>query len=135
MSDILARISRFLEAEEISPRSFSLSIGKSAAYFSNSIKKGSSPSGDLLATIVDIYPNLNLRWVLLGEGKMTIESEFAAEPGLKYKKEGSIDRIIDEKIDTKLERFSEVIKEIIAGQIDEEIQRTREEISEKEKKT
>ena len=132
MANILSRMEQFLEHEGISHRSFSLSIGMSAAYFSNSIKKGSSPSGDLLATIVDVYPDLNLRWVLLGEGEMKIKEGSVNEPGSDYGKSGSIDDLIEQKIDLKLEAFSEAIKMVISGQIDEEIERTRRAIGKKE---
>lgn len=52
---------------------------------SDSILKSNAVGSDKLARIINAYPDLNVNWVLFGEGKMIKEPEnMLREPDIKY---------------------------------------------------
>lgn len=61
------RLIEFIDHKRISRRSFSLGIGASSS-FVNSISKGIGP--EYIERIKDKYPDLNIAWLLTGEGDM-----------------------------------------------------------------
>lgn len=125
MSKTLKRIKQYYESKEMTSRQFSLSIGRSGAYFSNSLKKGSEPTSDMLSTIGDIYPDLNLDWAITGKGEM-IKPTGLQEPKATYSNK-LIDDLIDEKIEKRIQQltqskaFSLTVKELIALEIESEL--------------
>lgn len=61
------RIIEFIEAKKISKRGFADSIGKSNSYVNNIV---STITADVLNKIRIVYPELNIDWLLTGEGDM-----------------------------------------------------------------
>lgn len=61
------RLIEFIEQENMSQRAFCLSIGKSPTFVSSMRK---STSSDEIYNISVRYPNLNIEWLLTGEGSM-----------------------------------------------------------------
>lgn len=138
MSVILQRIKEYYEQKGMSSREFSLSIGRSGAYFSNSIKKGSEPTADLLSTIFDTYPDLNIVWVFTGVGNRTKikNAEGVQEEGLVYNRsiDDLIDDKIDKKIDSRIKTLTETIRELIVNEMEDELEAAREELRRERKK-
>lgn len=126
MNEEINRIQRYLELKKISQRQFGLSIGKSHAYLNNAIKQGSSPSIDILSKIVDVYPDLNIEYIITGKGNMVKETHLLKEPGgLHYQKELSIDEIVDKKIEDKFAEIRATLAEFVIKEIDKEIEETK----------
>lgn len=122
MPTILERIKQYYESKGMSAREFSLSIDRSAAYFSNTLKSGSSPGGDLLSSIFDTYPDLNIDWVFTGRGDMISENDKVNDSPSDYQPADLIDKAIDKKIDRKIEDLSISLKELIAYEINNKIE-------------
>lgn len=61
------RIRDYIKHKGISERKFSMSIGVSPTYIS-SMRKSLQP--DKMNRIVEKYPDLNLQWLMTGEGEM-----------------------------------------------------------------
>ena len=72
---IVDRIKLFIEHKNISLRRFDESIGMSKGYMSRQIKTNASVGGDVLARIIDAYPELNPVWLLQGKGDMLLIKE------------------------------------------------------------
>lgn len=80
--EIKDRIKLFLEEKGISQRKFEISIEKSNGYVNNIVK---TITVDVLAKIINTYPELNITWLITGEGDMlkeykNIEGELSEEP-------------------------------------------------------
>lgn len=54
---------------------FEKAIGKSDGYLSNALKKNSSIGSDVLLDIRTMFPELNIDWLISGEGNMLKEDE------------------------------------------------------------
>lgn len=70
--EIKERIIKFIEVKGISKRGFAASINKSNSYVNNII---STVSVDVIADIKNIYPDLNINWLLTGEGEMLNDTQ------------------------------------------------------------
>lgn len=122
MSKILERIKEYYEYKGMNSRSFSLSVGRSGAYFSNSLKKGSSPTSDMLSYIFEKYDDLNARWVLTGEGKMIDNPHMVSEKQAYYGKETTIDELVDKKIEERFKDVKETLMQLVGNEIRKELQ-------------
>jgi hypothetical protein len=69
----IERIAMYLQFRAITPHSFERKIHLSNGYFSKQIKHLGSVGSDILVKIHDSYPELNMLWVLTGEGQMILE--------------------------------------------------------------
>lgn len=118
MSVFLERIKVFAKQKDLSLRQVSLDAGLSGAYLSNSLKQGSTPSVEIIAKIIDNYPELNPSWLLTGKGSMIVKSNLIGEIENSYSINKTIDELIDDKIDIKLTILSPKIREIIAREIE-----------------
>lgn len=67
MEEIKSRLSAYLKEKKINKSEFGRSIGVSSAYIS-SMRKSIQP--DKLDKISEAYPDLNIVWLLTGEGEM-----------------------------------------------------------------
>lgn len=78
------RVKEFVMYKKMSDRQFSLSIGVSAGYI-NSISKSIQP--DVMNSISALYPDLNIGWLLTGEGEM-LKDNTEAKPIINYEQRG-----------------------------------------------
>ena len=86
----IERIAVFIHCKKITPHAFEQKIDLSNGYFSKQLKHLGSVGSDILIKIYQAYPELDILWVLTGEGQMLKEG-------------GQQDRQID---DTILEDFT-----------------------------
>jgi len=70
------RIKEFVKKKDISERAFCLSIGVGGSYIST-LRVSIAP--DKLDRIAQVYPELNLTWLMTGHGKMLNEEKNGAE--------------------------------------------------------
>ena len=66
----IERISLYLQFKNISPHSFEKKIGLSNGYFSKQLRNLGSVGSDILIKIDEHYSDLNILWVLNGQGQM-----------------------------------------------------------------
>ncbi len=69
----IERISMYLKYRSITPHSFEKKILLSNGYFSKQLKNQGSVGSDILIKIHTQYIDLNILWVLTGEGQMIQE--------------------------------------------------------------
>jgi hypothetical protein len=69
----IERIAIFIHFKKISPHAFEQKIELSNGYFSKQLKHLGSVGSDILIKIYHAYPELDILWVLTGEGQMLKE--------------------------------------------------------------
>ena len=70
----IERIEIFIHFKKISPHAFEQKIELSNGYFSKQLKHLGSVGSDILIRIYQAYPELDILWVLTGEGQMLKEA-------------------------------------------------------------
>jgi transcriptional regulator with XRE-family HTH domain len=96
------RILKFLESEHISPSEFADKIGVQRSSMSHILNGRNFPSATFIQKMLQSFPMVNSRWLLIGEGEMNL----------------NIGRVTGNQIDIEFEqpvnRIEEVIKEPVS---------------------
>lgn len=71
----IERIEIFMHFKKISPHAFEQKIDLSNGYFSKQLKHLGSVGSDILIKIYLAYPELDILWILTGEGQMLKQAE------------------------------------------------------------
>jgi DNA-binding Xre family transcriptional regulator len=72
--NIVKRITQFCDHKGVSKNEFSSQMGLSNSYMSKMMgPKNSSVGSKIIEKIVRAYPEINLRWLITGEGEMLID--------------------------------------------------------------
>jgi len=71
----IERIEIFMHFKKISPHAFEQKIDLSNGYFSKQLKNLGSVGSDILIKIYLAYPELDILWILTGEGQMLKQAE------------------------------------------------------------
>ncbi|MBC2840616.1 hypothetical protein [Robiginitalea sp. SC105] len=116
MIKTIDRLIQFIQHIGLSARQFDLSIGASNGYTLRMKKNNASVGSDVIETILRTYPDLNVVWLLTGEGAM-LKSQQADEildfDQLPPKKKAIIERIIEEKIkERQHQELRNLVKEV-----------------------
>jgi hypothetical protein len=69
----IERIAMYLQFRSISPHSFERNIHLSNGYYSKQLKNLGSVGSDILIKIHNYFPDLNILWVLTGDGQMILD--------------------------------------------------------------
>ena len=69
----IERIEIFIHFKKISPHAFEKKIKLSNGYFAKQLKHLGSVGSDILIRIHDTYTDLDILWILTGEGQMLKE--------------------------------------------------------------
>jgi hypothetical protein len=77
----IERISLYLQFKNISPHSFEKKIGLSNGYFSKQLRNLGSVGSDILIKIDEHYSDLNILWVLNGQGQMISTNDDLSNTG------------------------------------------------------
>ncbi|WP_417198692.1 hypothetical protein [Bizionia sp.] len=117
MSKTIHRIITLLRSLNLSARQFDISIGASNGYTLRMQKNDASVGSDILERIKDVYPKVNLVWLLTGEGEMLLEE--------KPKKKPRTDAEIEAYIETKLKEKWETEKQALLEELKNEIKNVR----------
>ena len=124
MLKTIDRLIQFIEYAGLSARQFDISIGAANGYTLRMKKNHASIGSDVIETIIRTYPQLDVVWLLTGEGQM-IKSDDKAEllefDQLPKSQQAEIERIIEQKIRERQERE---LKELLM-EITSEIDKTR----------
>ncbi len=124
MFKTIDRLIQFITFSGISARQFDLSIGAGNGYTLRMKKNSASIGSDVIENIISIYPQLNVAWLLTGEGHMLKQDE---DPDildfdqLPAERQQEIERIIENKIRERQEvELKRLLKEV-----SEEIEKTQ----------
>ena len=114
MIKTIDRLMQFIEHAGLSARQFDLSIGASNGYTLRMRKNHASIGSDVIENIVKTYPQLNLIWLITGEGEMLNPGIEAVRINkLPREKELEIERIVTAKIKERQEKeLKELLKEV-----------------------
>ncbi len=118
MLKTIDRLIQFIEYSGMSARQFDLSIGAANGYTLRMKKNHASIGSDVIENIIRTYPQLNVVWLITGEGKMLKGSEKFDVPEydqLPATEKDEIERIIVAKIRERQEKeLKELLKEVTA---------------------
>jgi hypothetical protein len=81
---MLSRLKKYIDFKGISVAGFERSIGMSNASFGKSLKKGGTIGADKLDIILNIYPDLNVNWLISGRGNMLLMPDQVNESPPNY---------------------------------------------------
>ena len=121
MSEVKERLLRLTKALNITPNQFSLSIGRDRSYIKKITKEIQT---DALRSIFNTYPNVNLMWIITGEGDIFIQEESENALLQHYRSENAelkskIDNL-NREIGRLESRIEEVKKEFVPREGDAE---------------
>ncbi len=115
---------QFIQHAGLSARQFDISIGAANGYTLRMKKNKASIGSDVIENIVRTYPQLNVAWLITGEGEMLKaekELELLDFDQLPRQKQQEIEAIIESKIRERQEaELKELLKEVT-----QEIQRRK----------
>ena len=108
------RIMQFIKYAGLSARQFDISIGASNGYTLRMQKNKASVGSDVIENIVATYPQLNLVWLITGEGEMIkSETEILGFKQLSKDKQTEIEQLIEQKIRARQEEeLKHLLKEV-----------------------
>lgn len=119
MFKTIDRILIFIKHSGISARQFDISIGASNGYTLRMKKNHASVGSDMIESIVSTYPQLNLIWLITGEGEMLKPSrDVLANEQLPTKDQAEIERIIERKIRRQQEEQLEALLKEVTDEIE-----------------
>jgi len=121
MLKTIDRLIEFIAYAGLSARQFDISIGASNGYTLRMKKNSASVGSDVIENILRVYPQLNVVWLITGEGAM-LKGALKKEPlefdELPKNRQEEIERIIEQKIK---ERQKEELQ-LLLKEVTEEIQ-------------
>jgi len=113
MSKTIHRIILLIQHFELSARQFDLSIGSANGYTLRMQKNNASVGSDVIERIAKLYPQINLVWLITGQGDMLIEEDPQRPEISKLDIDAYINDRLNEKWSTeKKELLEDVLKEI-----------------------
>lgn len=74
------RLYQILTKKKLTPAKFASRIGVSASAISHILSGRNKPGADFLANVADEFPDINLNWLLTGQGPWSNNPEEALEP-------------------------------------------------------
>ena len=119
MIKTIDRLLQFIEYSGMSARQFDLSIGASNGYTLRMKKNHASVGSDVIETIIRTYPQLNLIWLMTGEGEMLNPDKAILKAGeLPGSEKKELERIIEAKIRERQERELRALLDEVTAEIE-----------------
>jgi hypothetical protein len=116
MLKTIDRLIQFIEYAGLSARQFDISIGAANGYTLRMKKNHASIGSDVIENIIRTYPQLDVVWLLTGEGRMIkeeVKSEDLDFDNLPTSRRQDIERIIENKIRERQEvELKKLLKEV-----------------------
>jgi len=123
---------QFIKYAGLSARQFDISIGAGNGYTLRMKKNNASIGSDVIENIIKTYPQLNVVWLLTGEGNMLKQEEpdLPDFDQLPKEKQKEIEQIIEKKIrERQEEELQRLLKEVT-----EEIEQTQKKMRDKDQR-
>ncbi|MEM1336461.1 MAG: hypothetical protein AAF717_17850 [Bacteroidota bacterium] len=119
MIKTIDRLMQFIEYSGMSARQFDLSIGASNGYTLRMKKNHASVGSDVIETIIRTYPQLNLIWLMTGEGQMLNPDKAILKSGqLPLSEQKQLEQIIEAKIRQRQEKELRALLEEVTAEIE-----------------
>lgn len=114
MFKTIDRLIQFIKYAGLSARQFDFSIGASNGYTLRMKKNKASIGSDVIENIIRNYPQLNLIWLITGEGEMLNDVDDILDfDDLPKEKQKEIENIIEQKIkERQKEELQRLLKEV-----------------------
>lgn len=115
MLKTIDRLIQFIKLAGLSARQFDISIGAANGYTLRMQKNNASVGSDVIENIINVYPQLNVEWLITGEGEMLKEKEeiILDYDDLSSDRKLEIERIIEERIKLKHQQeLRQLLKEV-----------------------
>ena len=124
MLKTIDRLMQFIKYAGLSARQFDMSIGAGNGYTLRMIKNHASVGSDVIETVLKTYPQLNVVWLITGEGEMIKKSKkekILDFDQLPKHKQQEIELIIEQKIRERQEaEIQKLLKDVTS-----EIEKTK----------
>ena len=110
------RIKQYIDYKGLSVRSFEIKSNLKNGAIYRVIKNNTSLNGESIASLGREWEDLNLNWLMKGDGEMLVESSIVNEPSHVYRKEPGISKELDwyknalERADSQIELQKEMIE-------------------------
>lgn len=115
MLKTINRLMKFIKYAGLSARQFDISIGAGNGYTLRMQKNNASVGSDILENIVKVYPQLNIEWLITGEGDMLREEQedIIDFEHLPRQRQLEIEKIIEDKIKARHQmELKQLLKEV-----------------------
>ncbi|WP_452226929.1 hypothetical protein [Lacinutrix cladophorae] len=113
MSKTIHRIMLVIKHLGISARQFDISIGTANGYILRMQKNNASVGSDVIERIVQLYPQINLVWLITGQGEMLLEDPKKKSSKTNLEIEQYINERLSEKWSTeKKQLLDEILMEL-----------------------
>ena len=120
MLKTIDRLIEFIEYAGLSARQFDLSIGAANGYTLRMKKNHASIGSDVIENIIRTYPQLDVVWLLTGEGTMikNEEKQVVDFDQLPKAQQEDIERIIEQKIRERQEKELKALLKDVTDEIE-----------------
>jgi len=113
-----SRLEKLIKALNFNQKSFAQSLGMTQPNISKMINRANNLSVEVLNKITNVHKNVNVHWLLTGEGEMfgmaqTAQITMAGEPEAIYRKEKS--PLLYRDVEQILEDYAREIKALQAA--------------------
>jgi hypothetical protein len=111
----------FIRYAGLSARQFDMSIGASNGYILRMQKNNASIGSDVIENILKTYPQLNVVWLITGDGEMLkTEKEVALTDfnSLSKKEQREIESLIDKKIRSRQDEERKILLKEVTHEIE-----------------
>ena len=120
MLKTIDRLIEFISYAGLSARQFDISIGASNGYTLRMKKNSASIGSDVIENILRVYPQLNVVWLITGEGTMLkeeLKKESLEFDELPKNRQDEIERIIEQKIKERQKKELQFLLKEVAEEI------------------
>lgn len=89
---VTQRVRHIIQHYNLNPNSFSKKIGATTSTINSMLEKDTNPSVETINKIINVFPSINLKWLIKGEGEMEDfydikeENNLIEEPSSNYRK-------------------------------------------------
>lgn len=110
----LNRIKQYIDYKGLTISSFEREVGMSNGSFASQLKNNKTIGVDKLENILNIFPDINIEWLLTGNGPMLKKNERTTigEPDEPYGSKGSKDELYERIIAEQKERIRDLQRTI-----------------------
>lgn len=110
----LNRIKQYIDYKGLTISSFEREVGMSNGSFASQLKNNKTIGVDKLENILSIFPDINIEWLLTGNGPMLKKNERTTigEPDEPYGSKGSKDELYERIIAEQKERIRDLQRTI-----------------------
>ena len=124
---MLQRLKEYLDYKNIKIATFEKSVGMSNASLSKHLRKGGNIGADKLKAIHEVYPELNMLWLITGNGEMINETG-NKKTYVSVEKEQLMSDVPQAEYKKRIAFYEETI-----GNLNNYILKNKEELKEKDK--